>query len=375
MKKYRKFFISFAIFIFIYFIIDSFNVNIQDINEVNLKVIIIFIYAIYMWTAQVLPNAFISIFIITLIAVLKLENFSQVISKTFGNTIFIFLFSINIISYAFKKSGLADRVSQSLLDKFGSNSRKTLFSLMFTSYILSMFLTAIAGVSISLPIAARIIERNQLKKGDRFAKACMLGITYGGLIGGVATPLGTPVNLLMMQYLKELGNYELTFLHWILIGVPLSFILLLASYLILNWTLKIKVAVMNIDSTEPLRFSKKERKSIAAFCIIIALFILSQFLEANIHCISLNLNIISVLCSLMIFLPPFEIIEWKDTLRNLDWESLIFLVGSIALGYLLYNTDTASVIAKIFFDITGTANIYIYVFIFCAFTIVMHILL
>jgi len=375
MKNFQKFYITFSAFLIIFFLIGKFHLNTGIFMEINLKVILLFIFAIYLWTAQILPNSYISILLILLIGVLKLDSFAKVVSYTFGNTIFIFLLSIIIISYSFKKSGLADRIGQSLLKRFGNSKRKVLFSLMFTSYFLGAFLTAIAGVSISLPIALRIIEINNLKKGDKFAASCILGITYGGLIGGVATPLGTPVNLLMMQYLKELGKFDLTFLHWVAIGFPLSFLILISGFLILVWFLKIDNLAVGKTEVVNYPLSIREKKSIVAFTIIIVLFLFSQFFETYVHSVELNMTIISVICSLMVVLPPFEIIEWKDTLKNLDWESLIFLIGSIALGYLLYNTGTAELIAKSIFDVTGNVNPYLYVFIFCAFTIIMHLML
>lgn len=375
MKAYGKFFVSLILFIAAFILIDRLNLNIWFFQRVNLKVILLFIFAIYMWTAQVMPNSFISIFVILLIGVLKLDTFENVISHTFGNSLFIFLFSILAISYAFKKSGLAVRMGQGILNRFGESSRKTLFGLMLTSYILSMFLTAIAGVSITLPIASGIIEANRLKKGDSFAKACMLGITYSGLIGGVATPLGTPVNLLMMQYLQELGKYDLTFLHWVEIGLPLSLILFFAAFLVLILMLKIKNKPMEVGHKKMDPLSKKEIRAAAGFGVIILLFFLSQFLESGIGWLSLSMNSISVICCLMVVFPPFEIIDWKDALRNMDWESLIFLIGSIGLGYLLYNTKTASMIARLFFEITGQMGPYAYVFAISGFTLIMHFML
>jgi sodium-dependent dicarboxylate transporter 2/3/5 len=238
-----------------------------------------------------------------------------------------------------------------------------------------MFLTAIAGVSISLPIALRIAETNGLKKQDSFGKACLLGITYGGLTGGIATPLGTPINLVMMQYLKELGKFDLTFLHWVSIGFPVSLLIFGAGYFILVAMLRLDNNKIEKPAAELQPFTPKEKRNTSAFLIIMMLFLFSQFLEQSIPWISLNLNIISVICSLMIVLPPFQTVEWKDALKNLDWESLIFLVGSIALGYLLYNTHTADLIAGGFFQLTGNLNLYLYVFVFCAFTIVMHVML
>jgi len=375
MKEYSKFFISFVVFIALFAAIDCVGWKPGDFDIINLKVILLFVYAVFLWAAQVLPNSMISILIIVLIGLLKLDSFSNVIAYSFGNTVFIFVFSVIAISYAFSKSGLPELISQALMNRFGGSSKKILFSLMFTSYILSMFLTVIAGVSIAFPIAMQVININKLERGNRFAKSCMIGITYAGLIGGIATPLGTPVNLLMIQYLKDLGGFNLSFSHWMAIGLPLSFILLLTAFILLCQGFRIKTISIQAMESKPVRPSSESKLAIAAFSIIIALILFSQVLESNIHWLSININLISLICILMLALPPFRIIKWKDAIRNLDWDSLVFLAGSIALGYLIFNTGTASLIAGAFFGVMGDLNLYLYVFVFCLFTVILHITL
>ena len=100
MKRYRSFFISLILFIVAFTLVDILKLSVWNLKEINLKVLLLFVYAIYMWTARVMPDSFISIFVILLIGVFKLDTFSNVISYTFGNTIFIFLFSIIISTFA-----------------------------------------------------------------------------------------------------------------------------------------------------------------------------------------------------------------------------------------------------------------------------------
>lgn len=374
MKK-KSFLISVSIFLAIHFLLTLWGGTAGGLTTVNLKVINLFVFAITLWTSRTLPNSYTSLLLIVLIGLLKFEPLADALADSFGSTVFIFMFSVLLLSHAFQKSGLADRISQSVLNRFGKNNHQTLFCLMTVSYLFGMLLTAIAGVSMALPIARRLIEKNELKKGDRFAKACLLGITYGGLIGGVATPLGTPVNLLMMKYLKDLGGYELSFFQWMGIGLPLSFLLLLCCFGILVCVLKIPKRELQgeIVSVSPL--SAKEKKSVVVFSIVILLFLSAQALQKQVGFIALDLNTIALICALLLVLPPFEIVEWKSALKDMDWECLVFLAGSIALGYVLYRTETASAIAKLFFHLVGNWNPYLLVFVLAAFTVVMHLLL
>ena len=54
----------------------------------------------------------------------------------------------------------------------------------------------------------------------------MLGIAYSASIGGIATLIGTPPNLVMAGVISEIYNYEITFFKWFIFGFPISIILL-----------------------------------------------------------------------------------------------------------------------------------------------------
>ena len=54
----------------------------------------------------------------------------------------------------------------------------------------------------------------------------MLAIAYSASIGGIATLIGTPPNLVMAGVISEIYNYEITFFKWFIFGFPISIILL-----------------------------------------------------------------------------------------------------------------------------------------------------
>ena len=101
---------------------------------------------------------------------------------------------------------------------------------MIATAFLSMWISNTATSVMMLPIGVAIIK--QLKDNPAssenentiFGKALMLGIAYSASIGGIATLIGTPPNLVMAGVISEIYNYEITFFKWFIFGFPISII-------------------------------------------------------------------------------------------------------------------------------------------------------
>ena len=83
-----------------------------------------------------------------------------------------------------------------------------------------------------LPIGMAIISQlrdnpNTAEDENKiFGKALMLGIAYSASIGGMATLIGTPPNLVLAGILEDQYNIELTFSKWMSFGLPIALLLL-----------------------------------------------------------------------------------------------------------------------------------------------------
>ena len=95
---------------------------------------------------------------------------------------------------------------------------------MLATAFLSMWISNTATSVMMLPIGVAIIL--QLKDNPNtpedenltFGKALMLAIAYSASIGGIATLIGTPPNLVLAGVVLDIYNYEITFLKWFMFG-------------------------------------------------------------------------------------------------------------------------------------------------------------
>ena len=105
---------------------------------------------------------------------------------------------------------------------------------------LSMWISNTATAVMMLPIGIAIIKQMKDLKSipDEenlfFGKALMLSIAFSASIGGIATLIGTPPNLVFAGIIQELYGLEISFLKWIVFGLPISMILLTISWIYLT---------------------------------------------------------------------------------------------------------------------------------------------
>ncbi|HXH19159.1 MAG TPA: SLC13 family permease, partial [Chitinophagales bacterium] len=120
----------------------------------------------------------------------------------------------------------------------GSDYHKILFGLMLATYLISMWVSNTATTMMMLPTTLAVIARIEELTGQRNNKigvAMLLGIAYAASIGGTATLVGTPPNLIFLSQFKAAFPYDapVSFLQWSLFGIPFSFGYLLICYILL----------------------------------------------------------------------------------------------------------------------------------------------
>lgn len=115
---------------------------------------------------------------------------------------------------------------------------------MLATAVTSMWVSNTATVAMMLPIALSVVAlvgraRGQEASDDtqgRFAVALLLGIAYSASIGGTGTIIGTPPNLFVASFIRDRFGYDIAFVQWMLLAMPL-----VAVFLPLGWQLLTRV--------------------------------------------------------------------------------------------------------------------------------------
>ncbi|MFB9055998.1 SLC13 family permease [Mariniflexile ostreae] len=270
-------------------------------------------------------------------------------TASFGHKyVFLYLGGF-IIAIAIEKWGLHKRIALNIINIIGSNIKRIILGFMIATAFLSMWISNTATSVMMLPIGIAIIK--QLKDNPEtdedenliFGKALMLAIAYSASIGGIATLIGTPPNLVLAGVVAETYGYEITFLQWFIFGFPISVVLIFICWKYLaSFAFKFKQKEFPGGKQEIKRLLKSlgymtyEEKVVSlvfattAFCWITRSFLIQKLLP------QMDDTIIAICFALILFVIPSKtkhkkVMTWKDT-RDLPWGIILLFGGGMALA-------------------------------------------
>lgn len=270
-------------------------------------------------------------------------------SESFGHK-YIFLYMGGfIIAIAIEKWNLHKRIALNIINFIGSDIRKIILGFMLATAFLSMWISNTATAVMMLPIGIAIIK--QLKDNPNtaedenliFGKALMLAIAYSASIGGVATLIGTPPNLVLAGIVLDTYGYEITFMQWFIFGLPISITLLFICWKYLTrYAFTFKQKEFPGGKQEIKRLLNElgkityEEKIIAfvfaltAFCWITRSFLLQNLLPG------LDDTIIAIFFAIVLFLIPSkdrkeQLINWEEAVK-MPWGIILLFGGGMALA-------------------------------------------
>lgn len=283
----------------------------------------------------------------------------QTTTASYGHK-YIFLYMGGfMLAIAIEKWNLHKRIALNIIKIIGTNISKIILGFMVATAFLSMWISNTATAVMMLPIAMSIVAQLQdnpnTEKNENliFGKALMLSIAYSASIGGMATLIGTPPNLVFAGYVEETYGIEITFLQWFKFGVPIAIPLLVIAWLYLTkFAFKFKQKEFPGGKEEINRLlvligpMKREEKLVSsifvltAFCWITRSFILQEFFPF------IDDTIIAMTAGILLFVVPASdfkkrLITWEDAVK-LPWGIILLFGGGMALAAGFQITGLAS---------------------------------
>ena len=143
----------------------------------------------------------------------------------YGNSLVLLMLGGFMLSTAMERSGAHQRIAMMMVRAFGgaAGGRRLVFGFMAAAAFLSMWISNAATVLMLLPIVMAVVKETS----DHKLQTCLLlGVAYGSSIGGIATPIGTPPNLVFMEvYVLNAGGTAPTFSTWMMWTLPIVLVM------------------------------------------------------------------------------------------------------------------------------------------------------
>ena len=323
------------------------------------------------WITEAIPIAVTSLLPIILFPLSGALPLAET-SSSFGHR-YVFLYMGGfILALAIEKWNLHKRIALNIIKLIGTDVRKIILGFMLATAFLSMWISNTATAVMMLPIGIAIIKQMKDLKSipDQenliFGKALMLSIAFSASVGGIATLIGTPPNLVFAGIIQELYGIEISFLKWIIFGLPISIILLTISWIYLT-RVAFKFSQINFDvgmveikkQLTELGEIRYEEKIVLVVFVITGVAWISRTFFLNLFLPSLDDSMIALMSGISLFLfstreknNDEKIMHWEDAVK-LPWGILLLFGGGLAIAAGFQSSGLASWIAENFTQLSG----------------------
>lgn len=329
---------------------------------------------VVLWVTEALPMAVTALLGPTLCVLAGIGPARDVFRPFADPIIFLFIGSFMLVE-AMMKHGLNRRLAFLILGlpAVGDSPFRLYAAFGIITTFLSMWVSNAATTAMMLPIgiaiSTEIARRESIRCGREihftrlpFATGLMLLTAFGASVGGIATPIGTPPNLIGIGMIEKMLGVKVAFFDWMRMGLPVA--VALGGFLVLNFHWRCPVAAQSLrggslwlaaEETRLGSWTPAQRNVLFVFGAAVILWVLPgvltlwqgpsapavQWLNGR-----MPESIVALLSALALFAWPVDWREgrftlgWSDAVK-IDWGTIFLFAGGMALGEQMFSTGLA----------------------------------
>ena len=332
----------------ILFILTKFFFHPEGLSEEANAILASALWIAVWWITEAIPIAATALLPIVLFPLTNGLSIGQTTACYGHKYIFIYLGGF-ILAIAIEKWNLHKRIALNIIKIVGTNINSIILGFMIATAVLSMWISNTATAVMILPVGMAVIK--QLKDNPKtienetevFGKALMLSIAYSASIGGIATLIGTPPNLVFAGIVEKTYQVEISFFQWFIYGFPISvFLLIVCWFYLTRFAFKFEQKAFPGGKEEINRqlkalggITKQEKIVLVVFILVALAWITRSFLLVKILPF-IDDTIIAMAAAIALFIIPSgkksqPLIDWKDTI-NIPWGIVLLFGGGMALA-------------------------------------------
>lgn len=354
-RKFIGFFLGIVVFLGIMLFTDLEPGN----PKVTSTLAVALLMAIW-WISETIPLAVTALVPLVLFPALGILDGKEVSETYINHIIFIFIGGF-MMALAMEKWDLHKRIALKLLVFIGVGPGRILLGFMIATAFLSMWISNTATAMMMIPIVISVVvsleESLSGNSISRYATGLFLAIAYSASVGGMATLVGSPTNLVCPRILTLLYPEapDISFTGWLEFALPVSLIMLVFIWIIIYFRFKPKERWDHMDKEhfrkayrDLGKTSYEQRTVFILFLILALLWITRTGFSINEFTIPgwaqlfkvpayINDGTVAMFISVILFIVPAKtakgarIMDWK-TAQKLPWNIVLLFGGGFALA-------------------------------------------
>ena len=356
----------------------------MDLTPEARSLAVILVGVVVAWVTEILPLPVTALAGVVACVVAGVAPAKEVFRPFSEPLVFLFIGSF-MLAEAIRVHRLDRRLAFAVLalPAVGERPGRILAAVAAVSAAISAFISNTATTAMMVTIASGILAAvddaaegtvagggSQVAAGGRrpdpgWSSGLLLAVAFAASIGGLATPIGTPPNLIGLSFIRTELGIDVSFPAWCLIGVPVAALLTAFAVLLLGWMFP--AGVDRIEGVAALvareragmgRWTAGQASTAAAFAITVALWVvpgcLGLFLGAK-HPLPawfaahVPEGVAALLGAVLLFVlpggPGRRALRWEEA-AGIDWGIILLYGGGMALGELSFSTGLAEALGK-----------------------------
>ncbi|KAK9474681.1 Sodium:sulfate symporter transmembrane region-domain-containing protein [Dipodascopsis tothii] len=293
----------------------------------------ILVAASMLWASEVIPLFVTSLLIPLLIVVfrtvrspddemrrLSAPEATSFIFAAMWTPVIMLLLGGFAIAAALSKYNIAKVIATWVLSNAGTKPRNILLVTMFVALFLSMWISNVASPVLCLTIVQPLLKMQT--PDSNFPKALLMGIALASNVGGMASPIASPQNIIALQNMRPAPSWG----SWFFVALPVCVVSIVLIWALLLVTLNpAKGATTTKVRRSREHFNGKQIFVCVVTVVTIALWCVSHQLEGVFG----DMGVLAII-PLVVFFGTG--ILSKEDFDNFMWTIIILAMGGIALG-------------------------------------------
>ena len=315
--------------------------------------LIVLIAASGLWTTEAVPLVATSLLIPLLQSLLGIQGFREALSPFFDPVNMLLLGGF-LLAVAVEKYDLDEFFAYQIVSHFKTGVRGVVLVIMLTTGFLSMWISNTASAALMITMALKITQEVQDQKGN-FSKIMVLAVAYSSTAGGLSTLVGTTTCAMAAASIKDLVGTEITFLGWVMYGLPISVVMILVVWVLLFIMFPTDVSEVPDLGYELKPLSEKQKHTLIIFVASILAWITSKLPLPLASLIGwsghgLSSSIIAAMIAIALFYVG--ILDQND-IRQANWNIILLIGGGLSLGKALEVSGLVIKISELLLLFTG----------------------
>jgi anion transporter len=301
------------------------------------RALVVTLITIVLWTSEILAPGVTALLSVTLLALTGAAGNMRAALQGFANPVPYFLVGVLTMGVAVVRSGLAERLARTILERARGRSLAVYLHLVLAFPLLTFALpSATTRSGILIHIYDEVFSLAAVPRGADIAKAVMLALSSINRLASTALLTGgiTPV-----MSAAIIGGMSWT--GWfVLMAVPYYTILLLGG--VLTW------ALYRRGFTRGLPAPTRERRRLTASewrTVAVILGASALWLTDSLH--HLDPALPALLAFVALLIPRFGPLVWADLERGVGWANFFIIAASISLAHVLAASGAAGWLARL----------------------------